>query len=192
MNYSNYGTTQNNPNRIIDTLKIQQVNQSAMIAPRLFFGGEAGSHILSAIISYQNANDFNTVSQLRTDYNNVLANLTYTYGRPKQRFNLTPGLSVIRNYLPTYNSLSLGATLMVSKGFQDGKINGTVSGQYYRNTTDTQANGHTARLRLAIRYRPVDRHEFSLSTSVLDNADERIMSRNFTEIYGQVAYGLTF
>lgn len=192
MNYANYGTSQNNPDRIIDTLKIQQVNQNAMIAPRLFFGETDRSHVVSAIISYQNTNDFNTVSQIRTEFNSLLANLTYTYGQPKQRINLTPGLSVIRNYLPTYSMLSMGATLMVSKGFLDGKLTSTLSGQYYQNSTERGGSGSTTRVRVAARYRPAGQHEFSLSTSLVDNRDTERTSRTFRELYGQVAYGISF
>ncbi len=192
VNYSNYGTSQRGTERIIDSLKIQQVNQSLVIAPRLFLGGETVQQTLSAFISYQNANDFNTVSQVRTDVNNVMANLNYSYSRPKQRFSLTPGLSAIRNFVPGYNTQSLGGTMAMSKGFDKGKLNTNVSSNYYQNFYEGATNGYTLRLRAGGRYHPSGPHEFSVSVASTVNQDTKIKSRNFTELFGQVGYNLAF
>lgn len=192
MNYSNYGTSQRGTERIIDTLKIQQVNQSFMIAPRLFFNGENQQHTLSAFITYQNANDVNTVSQVKTDFNNVMANLNYSYSRPKERLTLTPGLSAIRNFVPGYNTQSIGATFVAAKGFSKGKLNTTLSSTYYQNFYEGTTNGYTLRLRAGGRYRPAGSHEFSLSMASTINQDNIVKSRSLTELFGQVGYGLSF
>ncbi len=192
MSYSNYGTSQRGTERIIDTLKIQQVNQSLIVAPRLFFSSETVQHTLSAFVSYQNANDVNTISQVRTDFNSILANLTYAYTRPKERLSITPGLSAIRNFVPGYNTQSFGATVQASKGFDKGKINTSLSGNYYQNFYEGAANGYTLRTRLSGRYRPAGTHEFSLSIASTINQDKIVQTRNVTELFGQVGYGLSF
>jgi hypothetical protein len=192
MNYSNYGTAQNSPTRIIDTLKIQQVNQSFVLAPRLFFNGDNQQHTFSAFITYQKSNDFNTVSQVRTDFNNVMANLNYSFGRPKERLTLTPGLSAIRNYIPGYNTQSVGASFVAAKGFNKGKLNSTLSSTYYQNFYEGTTNGYSLRFRASGRYRPAGPHEFSLSVASTINQDKVVKSRNFTELFGQVGYNLAF
>ncbi len=192
LSYSDYGTSQRGTERIIDTLRIQQVNQSLVIAPRLFFNGETVQHTLSAFVSYQNANDVNTVSQVRTDFNNILANLNYAYTRPKERLSITPGLSAIRNFVPGYNTQSFGATVQASKGFDKGKVNTSLSGNYYQNFYEGAANGYTLRARASVRYRPVGTHELSLSVASTINQDKVVLSRNFTELFGQIGYGLSF
>ncbi len=192
LNYANYGTSQRDAERIIDTLKIEQVNQSFMLAPRLFFNGENQQHTISAFVSYQKANDFNTVSQVRTQFDNVMANLNYAYSRPKQRLSLTPGLTAIRNFVPGYNSQSVGASFVAAKGFDKGKLNTTASGTYYQNFYEGAANGYTLRLRAGVRYAPAKAHEFNLSVASTFNKDLVVAGRNFTELFGQVGYGFSF
>lgn len=192
MNYANYGTSQRGTERIIDTLKIQQVNQSIMLAPRLFFPGETVQQTLSAFVTYQNANDLNTVSQVRTDFNNVMANLNYTYSRPKERLTLTPGLSAVRNFVPGYNTQSIGATFTAAKGFQKGQLNTNLSSTFYQNFYAGATNGYTFRLRAGGRYHPAGPHEFSVSVASTVNQDNVVQSRTFTELFGQVGYGLAF
>ena len=192
MNYANYGTSQRGAERIIDTLKIEQVNRSIVVAPRLYFNGENQQHTVSAFLSYQNANDFNTVSQVRTQFDNIMVNLNYAYTRPKARLSLAPGLSAIRNFVPGYNSQSAGATFLASKGFDKGKLNTTASGTYYQNFYEGAANGYTLRLRAGTRYRLTNAHEFNVSIASTINKDLVVAGRNFTELFGQVGYGFAF
>lgn len=192
MNYANYGTSQRGAERVVDTLKIEQVNRSIMVAPRLFFNGENQQHTISAMLSYQNANDFNTISEVRTQFDNVMVNLNYAYTRPKARLSLAPGLSAIRNFVPGFNSQSAGATFVASKGLLKGKLNTTASGTYYQNFYEGAANGHTLRIRTGARYRLANAHEFNLSIASTINKDLVVVGRNFTELFGQVGYGFAF
>jgi hypothetical protein len=101
MTYSNYGTFQNNPDRIIDTLKIQQVNQSLVVAPRFAWGDRVVSHSINLMSSYQNSTDYNTVSKQLLEFNNLFLSFNYLRNNMKQKFTISPGGIFIKNFCHT-------------------------------------------------------------------------------------------
>jgi hypothetical protein len=192
INYSNYGTFQNQPGTIIDTLKIQQVNQTMMIAPRFFKTNGTVSHALNAVVSYQNSTDYNTVSSQLLEFNNLFGSLSYSYGLPKQRLTITPGVNYIRNYLPYGNTAAVGATLAASKSFLNNKLNTSTNLLYNQNYYQQKTNGNTLSVRLNNRFKLTKKQQLNLGLTLLQNTDQRIETRNFTEFYTNLGYGLSF
>lgn len=192
INYSNFGTTQNLQQRVIDTLKIAQVNQSLMIAPRWFKMMGKTSHSINGVFSYQNANDLNTVSKVQTDFNNIFASLSYAYGRPVQKITLTPGLIYIKNLLPIYNTTSVGISFMAQKGSKKNNLSSSLSVNYTQNSQNGEANGSTLNARLNSSYKLTAKQQFNLSVSTIVNSDKKIERRNFQELYMNAGYGINF
>jgi hypothetical protein len=192
INYSNFGTTQNLQQRVIDTLKIAQVNQSLMIAPRWFKMMGKTSHSINGVLSYQNANDLNTVSKVQTDFNNLFASVNYSYGRPVQKITLTPGLIYIQNLLPIYNTTSVGVSFMAQKGSKNNSLTSSLSVNYTSNIQNREANGSTLNARINSSYKLSPKQQLNFSISTIVNADKKIERRNFQEIYMNAGYGINF
>lgn len=192
VNYANYGTFQNQPGTIIDTLKIQQVNQTMMIAPRYFKSNGTVSHAINAVVSYQNSTDYNTVSSQLLEFNNLFTSLNYSYGLPKQKLTVTPGVNYIRNYLQNGNTAAFGATLSASKTLLNNKLNSSANLLYNQNFYEKTSNGYTLSIRLNNRLRVTAKQQLSVGLTLLRNTDKRIESRNFVEFYTNVGYGLNF
>jgi hypothetical protein len=192
VNYANYGTFQNQPGTIIDTLKIQQVNQTMMIAPRYFKSNGTVSHAINAVVSYQNSTDYNTVSSQLLEFNNLFTSLNYSYGLPKQKLTVTPGVNYIRNYLQNGNTAAFGATLSASKTLLNNKLNSSANMLYNQNFYEQTSNGYTLSVRLNNRLRVTAKQQLSVGVTLLRNTDKRIESRNFVEFYTNVGYGLNF
>ncbi|MFN8357093.1 MAG: hypothetical protein U0Y10_21745 [Spirosomataceae bacterium] len=192
MNYSNYGTFQNQPGTIVDTLKIQQVNQTMMIAPRYFKSNGTVSHAVNAVLSYQNSTDYNTVSSQLLEFNNLFTSLTYSYGLPKQKFTLTPGVNYIRNYLQYGNTAAMGATLSATKTLWSNKLNTSANLLFNQNFYEQTTNGYTLSVRWNNRIRITNKQQMNVSLTLLRNTDNRIEARNFTEFYTNVGYGINF
>ncbi|WP_026995128.1 hypothetical protein [Flectobacillus major] len=188
--YSNYGTFQNNPDRIIDTLKIQQVNQSLVFAPRYSWGDRVVSHALNLMTSYQNSTDYNTVSKQLLEFNNLFVSLNYSRNNSKQKFNVSPGVLFIKNFLSYGNSSSLGANLNISKNFK--RFSNSLTANYNQNYYQDEANGYTLNARWNGRIKVTNKQQLSLGTSLLYNKDLKFDTRNFTEIYTQAGYSLNF
>ena len=192
INYANYGTFQNQPGTIVDTLKIQQVNQTMMIAPRYFKSNGTVSQAINAVVSYQNSTNYNTVSSQLLEFNNLFVSLNYSYGLPKQKLTLTPGVNYIRNYLQYGNTAAMGATLVVAKTLLNNKLNSSVNLLFNQNFYEENTNGYTLSVRLNNRIRLTNKQQLNLSLTMLQNTDNRIATRNFTEFYTNVGYGLSF
>ena len=192
VNYSNFGTTQNLQQRVIDTLKIAQVNQSLMLAPRWFKMIGKTSHAINGVVSYQNANDLNTVSNVKTDFNNIFGSLSYSYGRPVQKITLTPGLIYIQNLLPIYNSTSTGVSFMVKKGSKKNDLDLSASMNFTANQQNGEANGSTLNARIQSSYKLSPKQQLNFSISTIVNSDTKIERRNFQELYMNAGYGIGF
>jgi hypothetical protein len=192
VNYSNYGTSQNIPNQIIDTVKISQLNQSLMIAPRWFKTSGTVSHAVNGVLSYQNANDLNTISKVRTDFNNLFGSLTYSYGMPTRKMTFTPGLLFIRNLLPIYNTSSMGLSFSAQRGSKKNNFNTSLSLNYTQNAQEQVNTGSTFNARLNTTYRLTKKQQFNLSLSTIVNSDNKNERRNFSELYMNAGYGISF
>lgn len=192
VNYSNYGTSQNIPNQIIDTVKISQLNQSLMIAPRWFKTSGTVSHAVNGVLSYQNANDLNTISKVRTDFNNLFGSLTYSYGMPTRKMTFTPGLLFIRNLLPIYNTSSMGLSFSAQRGSKKNNFNTSLSLNYTQNAQEQVNTGSTFNARLNTTYRLTKKQQFNVSLSTIVNSDNKNERRNFSELYMNAGYGISF
>jgi hypothetical protein len=192
VNYSNYGTTQNIPSQIIDTVKIAQLNQSLMIAPRWFKLSGKISHAVNGVVSYQNSNDLNTISKVRTDFNNLFGSLTYSYGIPSRKISFTPGLIYIRNLLPIYNTSSLGASFAAQRGSKTNNFTTSLSVNYTQNAQNQVNTGSTFNTRLNGTYRLTKKQQLTLSVSSIVNTDKKTERRNFSELYMNAGYGISF
>lgn len=190
MTYSNYGTFQNNPDRIIDTLKIQQVNQSLVVAPRFSWGDRVVSHSINLMSSYQNSSDYNTVSKQLLEFNNLFLSFNYLRNNMKQKFTISPGGIFIKNFLSYGNTQSMGASLNISKNLKS--FSNSLNVNYNQNYYKENANGYTFNARWNGRIRLSSKQQLSLSAALLYNKDLKFEARNFTEVYTQAGYSLNF
>ena len=150
------------------------------------------SHAINGVVSYQNANDLNTVSNVKTDFNNIFGSLSYSYGRPVQKITLTPGLIYIQNLLPIYNSTSTGVSFMVKKGSKKNDLDLSASMNFTANQQNGEANGSTLNARIQSSYKLSPKQQLNFSISTIVNSDTKIERRNFQELYMNAGYGIGF
>ncbi len=200
LSYSNFGTGQGRGVGDVfnGSLAVSVVNASygGSVAWRL--GNKQLRHVLMLAGTVQQTDDQNQFTRQYAAASSRFGTLTYTMAWPAKRLTISAVGSYVA--LATYgrNTQNTGGSLNLSRQWLKGQIRATVNQTMQTHTLDGQPDGlfSSTGLSLALRPGPTSRQTLTLNTNYLYNryqagADGSTF-RNFTELRGNVLYGISF
>ncbi len=200
LNYSNFGTGQGRGVGDVfnDSLAVSVVNASygGSVAWRL--GNRQLSHAFMLSGTVQQTDDQNQFTRQYAAASSQLGTFTYTLAWPAKFLVV----SAVGSYmgLSTYgrNTQAIGGSLNLSRQWLKGRVRATVNQTMQTRTLDGQPDGLFSSTGLSLALRPAERSRqtLTLNSNYLYNryqagADGSAF-RNFTELRGNVLYGISF
>ncbi|TRZ72021.1 MAG: hypothetical protein D4R97_06230, partial [Bacteroidetes bacterium] len=175
-----------------DTTKIQQVNQSYSLMPRLLFFNSSLSHMIMVMYNRSTFSDGNQFTCKNANFTSQIAQLTYVLGLVKTKWSFSIGGTYTTFSNALSESTTMGGTIGISKSFFKDKLTFTWnnSGVYAQ---QQQEGGWVLNSNITGNYKVHKHHSLRLNLFYTRNfSDPGSTSVSFHEFKGDLSYVYSF
>lgn len=194
LNYSNYGTAQEQGLRVVnDTFRVAQNNLSLSLSQNYTVINKLRSMNFTMNVSYQELQDLNPFGTYATGENQVwFLTMNANHIRLRDNFGLMGGVNLSHNSFYTGSYFLVGPTIGASKPFRNDKLRTNLSLSYNRGFQSGQPAGATLNGFAAVAYQVKKAHQFNLTINALHNSTPFVTSTGgtFTEVRFLIGYTL--
>ena len=194
LNYSNYGTAQEQGLRVVnDTFRVAQNNLSLSLSQNYTVINKLRSMNFTMNVSYQELQDLNPFGTYATGENQVwFLTMNANHIRLRDNFGLMGGVNLSHNSFYTGSYFLVGPTIGASKPFRNDKLRTNLSLSYNRGFQSGQPAGATLNSFATVAYQIKKAHQFNLTINALHNSTPFVTSTGgtFTEVRFLVGYTL--
>lgn len=191
--YSNYGSTQRPGLKSInDTIVLNQVTNSIVIAPYYMIMRKIVNHTFIYTFTNQTLNDKNKINSQNYSMTVINNSLNYAFNHMQSMFRFDIGGFVVKTKLAQGEGKSNGGSVGVGKTIKKFWNTG-VNITYSTNSFQGASDGFTMQTRWNNSYRADKHNSFSGSVSMTNNQSKtNQVSRSFTELLATITYNYTF
>jgi len=191
--YSNYDLGQKSVIAVLDTLnKVSQTTNNLTVNQTLMLLSETMSNSFILTGNYQTLKDHNSHTADNTEYTTTMVLLSWYMTLLKS--GLTTGVSF--NYstydMASVNSQYFGPSVSVSKSFFKQKMNLSLTGSGFRNTSDGNALSTIVQAGMRTSYRLAKKHKIQIKYSFNRCIGEAATVNSYTENKGEISYVYSF
>lgn len=159
-----------------DTTKIFQIQNTFSFAPRYtFIKPELVQNIL-VVLTYTRLDDLNSFTSKYANNNTVNTNFSYSASVTKISLSVSPSLNILYSKLPSFEILSVGPTVALSKTWLKGKFSTGTSVTFTSTRNNGVWNSKTVNNNISFNYRITKNHSLKYSNNIM---------------YSWLAYGTT-
>lgn len=197
--YGNFGISQRprpigSSNFPLDTLRLAQVSQQFMVAPRLQFVKGGYSHFISMSVNRSATADLNPVSAYPSDMQALGAQAMYNLSWGETATNVSAGL-IYQKLESTQGAgtSSTGFNFGCGRGFHANKFRLEFGGGWFGNRLNGQKNGSTQQVSLNFNWQTAKNQAFFAGFQLLHNHSEHEADvKSFTETYLRSGWNIQF
>ncbi len=194
LNYSNFGITQSPlPKSLSDSTRINQVNNSLTLVPRLIIQKEKSSHTIIPMAGYSALSNLGASigdAAANTNYN---FNLSYNWQYLPAMFNLgvTPGFIVSQTQSGEF--AGRGASVSLGKMISKGKFQVNYSSAYFANQFNGIDNGYTLNNSIGFSGNIPKWPSFNISAQqIINQSNNSVASQSFNEVFVNLSISFNF
>ena len=191
--YSNYDLGQKSVTAVMDTLnRVSQTTNSITVNQTLMLVSETMTNSIILTGNYQTLKDHNSHTADNTEFSTAMLLLSWYMTLMKSGF--TAGLSF--NYstydMASVNSQYMGPSLTLSQGFLKQKMNVTLTGSGFRNTSGGDVLSNIIQAGMRTSYRLAKKHRIQLKYSFNRCIGVAASVNSYTENKGEISYVYSF
>ena len=199
-NYSNFRNTSklkavSDPQLLVDSIVLSQVNQSAGITTSYTTGEEKNS-TFTAMFTFNQSNSVeNDTVQADQFSTNYTAGITHTYLFNSLKLAVSSAMLSNWNILPDQRLFSLSPTVSIKKSFLEDKLNATSAFSYVINYKNNNYAFSNINLQAGLEFTFKDKHQIGLRLSLVNQKNVGKIeadNANFIETSGQLTYSWKF
>jgi hypothetical protein len=194
LNFSNYGTTQQQGLQVVnDTFRVAQNNLTLGMSQSYSTSNKLRSLALSMNVSYQELQDLNPFGTYATGENQVwFMNINATRSRLSDNFGILGGMNVTHNTYSAGSYFLVGPTVGASKPFMKEKLRTNLSISFNKGYQNKVSSGSTLNSYATVSYQIKKAHQFNLTINALHNSTPFVSPSggSFTEIRFLIGYTL--
>jgi hypothetical protein len=187
MNYERISGNQLGLNQNIDSLRYNQITNSASAGINYNTGSQIIRHVVFTNGNYQKAND--TQENNSVFYN---VNSGYQFGYVPIGLNVTLSATYNNSDIKEINTKSVGPNLGVSKHLFKKKIRSTIGATHLQTYSNGDLTGTNSMLRFSNSYKKGKHHTVSMDLTYLTRSVKAGTGTSFSEFRGSLIYGFTF
>jgi hypothetical protein len=187
MNYERISGNQLGLNQNIDSLRYNQITNSASAGINYNTGNQTIRHVVFTNGNYQKAND-------TQENNSIFYNINsgYQFGLVPQGLNVTLSATYNNSDIKEINTKSVGPNLGVSKLLFKKKIRSTLGATHLQTYSNGDLTGTNSMLRFSNSYKKGKHHTVSMDLTYLTRSVKAGTGTSFSEFRGSLIYGFTF
>jgi len=194
-NYANFNhSTEPSIINYADSIRMVQTNTNSGVNASYVFGKDNYKHNISANAIWQNTQDVQELSDIKTTTTNDVSNYLLAYNVNIKSLEVNGGLNYMYSLVKSPENLitANGPAITISKKLLEKKITVNFSTAYLSNTTDEVNLGNTLVYKLGGNYKPNPKHNVRADISLLDKKDKVNTDKSFIETQIKLAYSYTF
>ena len=200
--YSNFKSTNKQsaliqPQLLVDSIILTQVNESASITTAYVMGEEQSSTI-SAMFSFNRSNNIeNDQVNIEQAMSNYTASLSHSYVFSPLKLTLTSAMLINWNQTTEQQLKSYAPTFDVSQSFFDGKLKSSTTFSYIFMYTNNLHTNNILNWQANLSYVYREKHNLGLSFGLVKQkrnqiTETEIEDQNFIEMVGRLNYQWSF
>lgn len=193
VSYSNYYIMQQAGRLPLkDTTKVQQMNQTISLMPRLLFFNTSLSHMIMAMYNRTTFNDGNQFTCTNANFVSQIAQLTYVLGLVKSKWSFSFGGTYTNFSNAMAENTTMGGTIGISKSMAKDKLTfGWNNAAVY--SIQQQEGGWVLNSNITGNYKFIKHHSLKLNLFYTGNfSDPGSQSKSFHEFKGDLSYVYSF
>lgn len=190
ISYSNYITFQSKGSKELnDTTRLFQIQQTILFAPRYTVFNTKMVHNVFLSASYSRMDDLNNFTAQYTRNNTVNTNIGYSLSLNSLMLNLAPSFNVLYTQTSSFNMLSIGPTLAISKNFLKGALGVNTAITFTASRQNGLWTSKTVNNNIGLSYHITPNHSVKLGNNIMYTF---YTLSNSHEYKGEVTYTYTF